>query len=166
MRENREVKAFLLTWNCYGTWLHGDERGSVDAEHHFPGQPRAPFNPVRETVRSQQMKCSPYYLGPKERGVVHRTIREVCWHRSWPLLELNVRTNHVHVVLSCPVRPDKAVADLKAWCTRRLREAALLGKQQPAWAEGVSTIWLWTDAQVENKCAYVREGQGDDLPME
>lgn len=21
---------YLLTWNTFGTWLHGDERGSVD----------------------------------------------------------------------------------------------------------------------------------------
>jgi hypothetical protein len=22
--------AYLITFRCYGTWLHGDERGSVD----------------------------------------------------------------------------------------------------------------------------------------
>jgi hypothetical protein len=24
------AKGYLITFCCYGTWLHGDERGSVD----------------------------------------------------------------------------------------------------------------------------------------
>ncbi len=157
--------AFFLTWTAYGTWLHGDARGSVDAQHNRPGTPRAPFNPVRETTRSTQLKHNPVQLGSTERGVVDRTIREVCEHRGWKLLELNVRTNHVHVIVFSTDSPDKTMGDLKAWCTRRLREKDLLLPKQPAWAEGGSTIWLWTEEQVARKCAYVRDGQGADLPM-
>jgi hypothetical protein len=29
----REFTAYLLTLRAYGTWLHGDARGSVDKEH-------------------------------------------------------------------------------------------------------------------------------------
>lgn len=29
--------AYLITCRCYGTWLHGDARGSVDREHNGPG---------------------------------------------------------------------------------------------------------------------------------
>lgn len=31
--------AYLLTFRCYGTWLHGDARGSVDREHNTYGTP-------------------------------------------------------------------------------------------------------------------------------
>jgi hypothetical protein len=29
--------AYFITFTCYRTWLHGDERGSVDDEHNAPG---------------------------------------------------------------------------------------------------------------------------------
>ncbi len=28
---------FLITFRCYGTWLHGNQRGSVDREHNKIG---------------------------------------------------------------------------------------------------------------------------------
>jgi hypothetical protein len=31
--------AYLITFPTYGTWLHGDERGSVDRDHNLPGTP-------------------------------------------------------------------------------------------------------------------------------
>ncbi|MCA8934664.1 MAG: transposase [Planctomycetes bacterium] len=158
--------AFFLTWVCYGTWLHGDERESVDKATNQFGEPRLPFNPAQKASRHKQLAHPPYSLGPRKRGVTFRTIQQVCEHRKWRLMELNVRTNHVHVVVSSAASADKTLADLKAWCTRRLREAGLLGKQEPAWAEEGSTIWLWTDEQVAEKRRYVRDEQGPDLLME
>ena len=166
MREHRDVKAFFLTWVCYGAWLHGDERGSIDSQHNLVGQPRAILDPVRETVRSKQMKHPPLLLGAKERGVVHRTIEEVAEHRGWLLHAHNVRTNHVHVVVRGEAAPEKILADLKAWSTRRLRKAELLAADRPAWAEGGSTLWLWTDEQVAAKVDYVLNDQGAPLAME
>ena len=31
--------AYLITFRTYGTWLHGDARGSVDREHNVFGTP-------------------------------------------------------------------------------------------------------------------------------
>ena len=157
--------AYVLTWVCYGNWLHGDDRGSVDKDHNQFGEPYLSFNPVRETVRHSQLKHTPFKLDAKARGVVQQTIVEVCEHRGWVPLELCVRTNHVHVVVTSRDSADKTLADLKAWCTRRLREAGLRGKKSPAWAEEGSTIWLWTPKQVAEKRPYVRDEQGPDLPM-
>ena len=36
--------AYLITFRSYGTWLHGDERGSVDRFHNVYGTPRLPPN--------------------------------------------------------------------------------------------------------------------------
>ncbi len=35
----REPQAYLFTFACYGTHLHGDERGSVDHLHNVPRTP-------------------------------------------------------------------------------------------------------------------------------
>jgi hypothetical protein len=53
--------AYLLTWTRYGTWLHGDERGSVDAEHHTPGEP------LLASSESQRDRCARLMTGPAMR---------------------------------------------------------------------------------------------------
>jgi hypothetical protein len=40
--------AYLITFRSYGTWLHGDPRGSVDRFHNVYGTPRLPPNSQRE----------------------------------------------------------------------------------------------------------------------
>lgn len=51
----------------------------------------------------------------------------------------------------------------KAWATRRLREAGLLGKEAPAWAEHGSTRYVWTDEDLFEAVDYVMNRQGGDL---
>ena len=36
--------AYLISFRAYGTWLHGDRRGSVDRFHNRYGTPRIPPN--------------------------------------------------------------------------------------------------------------------------
>jgi hypothetical protein len=38
--------AYLITFNTYGSWLHGDRRGSVDRFHNRYGTPRVGANPI------------------------------------------------------------------------------------------------------------------------
>jgi hypothetical protein len=52
---------------------------------------------------------------------------------------------------------------LKAWSTRRLREAGLVDADAKLWSRHGSTRYLWTTADVETVCRYVTEEQGDDL---
>jgi hypothetical protein len=35
---------YLITFRSYGSWLHGDRRGSVDRFHNRFGTPRIPHN--------------------------------------------------------------------------------------------------------------------------
>jgi hypothetical protein len=48
--------AFLITWRTYGTWLHGDSRGSVDRAHNRYGTPRLPPNKVRQQYERNLLK--------------------------------------------------------------------------------------------------------------
>ena len=56
------------------------------------------------------------------RNIVERTIREVILYRGWSLHGLNVRTNHVHLVVTADRAPEIVMEQLKAWCSRRLSE--------------------------------------------
>jgi REP element-mobilizing transposase RayT len=98
------------------------------------------------------------------RTLVERTIIEVAEHRGWTLHAVNVRTNHVHVVVTALKEPDRVMNDFKAYATRRLAEAGLVAKNAKVWSRHGSTRYLWTEKAVFDKCQYVRDEQGPDLP--
>ena len=133
-----EPVGYLLTWTCYGTWLHGDERGSVDRPRNVPDEPFVPPNLARLSLDRAKLRHPPVRLSEDARRVVYQTITRHCEFRSWSLHVVNVRTNHVHVVVSCGCTPARAREEFKAWCTRLLREAVLCDKNAPVWTEGGS----------------------------
>ena len=47
---------FLITFRCYGTWLDGDERGSIDRGHNSPGEPLLEPNPGLRRYRIRQLE--------------------------------------------------------------------------------------------------------------
>lgn len=157
--------AYLLTWTCHGTWLHGDERGSIDQDHNQIGSPTLAPDSRRLDTAWSRMRGSELLLDEQARGVVERTIREHAQIRAWKVLALHVRTNHVHVVLECAdgTPPERAMDQFKAWCTRRLREAGNVGIEQKVWTEHGSTRWINDELGLARAIDYVSRGQGEDI---
>ena len=75
---------------------------------------------------------------------MEQTIRDHCEHREWRLLAVNARSNHVHAVISCDpdTSPEDAMAQLKSWCTRRLRKAGHVAPDTKPWTQHGSTRWI------------------------
>lgn len=94
------------------------------------------------------------------RQTVEAAIRETCDYRGWEILALNVRTNHVHVVLNANLAKERVLANLKAWATRRLRGAGLATEEDRVWAHHGSTRVLDSEAAVEGAVQYVVFEQG------
>jgi hypothetical protein len=113
--------AYLITFRSYGTWLHGDERGSIDRFHNRYRSPYLPRSDRRKEVSARELKSKPVTLSASQRQSVDDAIREVCDHRHWFLHAVNVRTNHVHSVVSIGnVKPERALNAFKAYATRRM----------------------------------------------
>src|SRR5205807_338459 len=84
--------------------------------------------------------------GPR-RATVERAIREVCRVRGFRILAINVRTNHVHIVVVAAIsKPEIVMNAFKAYATRALRAADLLGADEPVWSRGGSTRYLWKES--------------------
>jgi hypothetical protein len=81
--------AYLISFRVYGTWLHGDRRGSVDRFHNRYGSPRFPPNEQWRKYNLGSLKQSPVKLGSRRRAPIKKAIRETCKIRRWPLLALN-----------------------------------------------------------------------------
>jgi REP element-mobilizing transposase RayT len=156
--------AYLLTWTTYGTWLHGDERGSVDDAHNSPNDDYAPPDLQRRALEATRQNTATVTLNGAARRVVTQAIEDHCRIRRWDLIALNVRSNHVHAVVYCgDERPEVAVGQLKSWATRRLRAAGLFEARFRIWTRQASTRYLWNDESIRQAGVYVVERQGDDL---
>jgi REP element-mobilizing transposase RayT len=156
--------AYFISFRSYGTWLHGDKRGSIDRFHNRYGGPYLPANKVWQLHNIKQLKTVPFILGAKERVAVNKAIRETCGIRRWHLRALNVRTNHVHSVVTANRKPELVLNAFKANASRQLRTDLLWPYQFSPWADKGSKVRLWNDRSVANAIDYVLNGQGDDLP--
>jgi len=153
--------AYFLTWATYGTWLPGDESGWVEYRRGFQ-----PPDPIRELEARARMTEDACILNRTQRAIVEHTINRHCEIRRWHLHAVNCRTNHLHVVVTAQRDPDEVRNQFKAWCTRKLKEAAAKASRLPVrqnwWAERGSKQFLDTQEDLEGATQYVLEGQ--DLP--
>src|SRR6266576_3310122 len=92
--------AYLITFRCYGTWLHGDKRGSIDRFHNRYKSAYIEPNERWHRHNVQVLDGEPLVLDAVQRRAVDRAIRETCSFRKWHLYGLNVRTSHIHAVVS------------------------------------------------------------------
>lgn len=155
--------AYLITVRTYGTWLHGDERGSFAGERNMYRTEGLPPDPALRRSTARLMHGTPQRLDAERRGVMARTVEEVCEHRGWQLHACAVRTEHIHVVVSADGEPERVMTSLKAWATRRAREAGLVKPDQRLWSRHGSTVYLWREAELRRAIRYVLEGQGPPL---
>lgn len=163
--ENNEFPlAYLITFRCYGTWLHGDARGSYRRNYRLmSGVSRIPPSPHLEMEERQRLKHAPIKLSLKQRGLVEQAVRDVCKHRKYVLRAVNVRTNHAHSVVSAFSLPEPVLDAFKSYATRALRAAGLLAAGVKPWARHGSTVYLWKDRDVERAVEYVLLGQDHEF---
>ena len=157
--------AHLITFRCYGTWLHGDERGSIDRFHNRYKSPYIEANQSWQRYNTHTLEGDPVTLDASQRQSVDRAIRETCQFRKWHLHALNVRTNHIHSVVSLgSIKPERALSAFKANATRQMRQDACWLQESSPWAEKGSKRYLWNERSVSQAIEYVLYSQGDDLP--
>ena len=158
-----EPLAYFITFRCYGTWLPGDERGWTDRPVESRDLSLRSGHSGLHSIAQAAMAQETFVLKQAHREVVDAAIRDACAHRGWSLHAPNVRTNHVHLVVSAGATPDQVMTSLKARSTRRLREAGLVADSVRPWSRHGSTRYLWRGDQVETACSYVLDAQGGDL---
>ena len=138
-------------------------RGSVDRFHKTFGTPMLPPNAKRKQYEQRLLTQPPVTLNSKQRTAVERGIRETCTIRKWALWAFNIRTNHVHSVVSANCKPERVLSALKANATRWIREAGLWSSERSPWVYRGSKKYLWTEKELLDAIAYVLYDQGEPL---
>ena len=156
--------AYFITFTTYGTWLHGADLTSVDRIHNIVGTPFLKPNPRRNHARKEQLRQEPYHLDLIRRQIVLNTIREVTDYRAWKLWAAHVRTNHVHIIVTSMESPERVMNDIKAYCSRRIREKTDENANRDRWTQHGSTLWINDEKSLLTTIEYVLNSQGE--PME
>jgi hypothetical protein len=139
--DNEFPLAYLITIRTYGTWLHGDQRGWVDRHgKNIYGTPREEFNPGLLRQVKEELKRPPFILNQSQRIAVDQEIKDVCQRRRYDLRALNVRTNHLHSVVSAQTKPERIINAFKSNATRALREQNLVTRDVYGLAEKADDI--------------------------
>src|SRR5258707_12751943 len=107
---------WLLTWTTYGTWLPGDDRGSVTSvhnergprhRHNIPDTPADPPMPGLRRSAGRLMKGEAVRLTNEQASEVLKQFRETSSYRGWLLVAAAVMANHCHVVVGVPGDPEQ-----------------------------------------------------------
>ena len=150
----REPVAYFITWTTHGTWLPGDQRGwrSRKLGLQIP-------QPLLEEWTKKQMRGDAVLLRPADRSAVELACGEHATFRGWEVLAVNARTNHVHVVIAAEENPQKVRDQLKANCTRKVRQQAEPLIVEKTWTKGGDCEVLYSDQDLQAAVTYVLEAQ-------
>ncbi len=152
---NDQPLAYFITWTVYGTFLQGDERGWRRWKGgHQPPQPRL------AEWRRERLLHKVVLLNADHRRRVIEEIERLSSYRGWKLWARDARTNHVHVVVSASEMKGSKVRDqLKANCTRVLREDWPVFVDRPVWTVGGDWECVNDEDELEHVMIYVAEAQ-------
>ncbi len=149
-----EAIAFFITVSTYGSWLPGDGRGWIEYRRGW----QLP-DPVKELEARARMAEDACVLSPYERRIVERQLEQTCFHRSWTLHARNCRSNHFHAVIAAvDIAPDKIRRDIKAWCSRRLKERSFRERDN-WWSERGSIRHVYDEDGLDAVIQYVNDAQ-------
>jgi REP element-mobilizing transposase RayT len=162
--EDHTPLAYLITFRCYGTWLHGEGKGSVDRHHNRYGAPVIAADPRWHRHNLNSLKEDPVKLIKAQRATVTAAIKNTCGIRKWTLYAVNARTNHCHVVVNGGCGPGRILNALKGNATRELRKTNQWCRSVSPWADGGSKRYLWTEVHLQRAIDYVELEQGDVFP--
>jgi hypothetical protein len=151
---------YLVTFNCYGSHLRGDEKGSVDRSREGRGGSIEPSSAL-VNYGKRAMTHVENTLALSESFLVLNAIRETCAFRNWMLLAAHVRTTHVHLVVDGIVDASCAIRDFKAYASRSLNGQGVRRR----WARGGNVRSLRDSQAVGAAIRYVVDDQGPAMAV-
>ena len=146
-----------ITFGTYGTRLHGDDRPTVDSQHHKRGEPFVPADPARQAAEAQRMKYPPVNPGNEQSRFIEPLIPGICERGGWTHRLSAAGRNHVHVLLDIDrsIHGDKARRLIKRWVGQALSERWRRPAGASWWAEQGSSTAIHDQAHLNNAFNYI-----------
>jgi REP element-mobilizing transposase RayT len=174
------MRSWLLSNTFYGTWLPGDERGSVTSvrdvrpedspgdfrfEHDIPGTPWEKELPGLHRAAEVQMKGPAIHFDRDKAEIVLAQFQETAGYRARVLRAVSIMYNHFHLVVQVPddPDPDRMLADFKAYGSRALNRRFGMPPSKTWWTTKGSTRKLRDESAVVAAIHYVLYKQPNPL---
>jgi REP element-mobilizing transposase RayT len=165
------MRAWLLTWTTYGTWLPGDPRGSVtrvrDSSvprklHNQLGTPYDGPMPELQAAARAALKGAPVYLNCAQAERIVAQFNETAGHCNWRLLAAAVMRNHVHLVVVAPdtFESSELLRTFKSYASRALNNSFPRPAGGRWWTTSASRRSLPDERAIDAAVRYVREQAG------
>jgi REP element-mobilizing transposase RayT len=157
MKVDAPTPALAVHWitTTFGTWLHGDPRGSW-----INGKLCGP-DPFLEAFIEKRLSRKSVVLSGSEMDAVSEVIGRVVEEQRLTALAATVHPTHVHLILAPPKIPIKTViATLKYRTSCEVlatRRAAGRPVGRSLWTEGQFPVFIFNERHLENAVEYVRE---------
>lgn len=139
--------AYMLTWNTYGTWLQGDDRGYVK-DGRACGPNAGLYHANRITL-----KQPPVHLSQRQRQLVKLQIIKEANRIGQRIYALTVQTKHLHLVAE---KTEEAIAQAvhryKRTATYILRKSGFAGK---VWTRGYDKRYCFNADDLRSRVEYV-----------
>jgi len=150
-----EPLAFFITWTVYGTHLQGDAQGW----RRWGKGHQAPRLELVEW-RKERLKHPIVFLNHEQRDVVEAECRRLCEYRGWRVWALNARSSHCHLVVTARNTSGDVPRDqVKANCTRKLREQWPIFVDRPVWTVKGDWECINDEVDLETVCSYLQDAQ-------
>jgi REP element-mobilizing transposase RayT len=174
------MRHWLFTNTTYGTWLPGNERGSVTSvrdrrsdelptgsrlEHDQFGTPWEQHIPGIHSNATSLLKCPPIFLTLSHAEILLAQFIETAKYRERTLHAVSIMSNHWHMVVTVPGDPDpnRVLTDIKAYASRALNRVYGKPASNTWWTMRGSKRKLATDAALAGAINYTLYKQPNPL---
>jgi REP element-mobilizing transposase RayT len=150
-------EALAIHWiaTTYGTWLHGDPRGSW-----INGRLSGP-DPFLEEAVARRMRSNAVVLTDSEMALAAAEFATAVCENELMVFAATVHPTHVHMVFARPKRQLKSIIATFKYRSSRAVLAARRKAGRPVdrslWTEGQFPVFIFDEMHLENAVEYVRE---------
>jgi len=152
-------RLYFITFSTYGTRLLGREAGSRRWDSQYIEPNEALYNYMSNRLNEPCVQFS-----SAKRALVHDSFMETSRRFGWEIDALNVREDHVHIVIFTPggKRPDEIVRKLKTGATYALYNAGRRQIGSRVWTKMFSSTLGWDIGFWRGVISYTLEEQGEN----
>jgi len=152
-------RVYFLTFSTYGTRLPGRKEGAY-RWNSFYYEPNEALRCYMQNNLSQPAVT----FDPSERALVHDAFVDVAREKGWEIDALNVRTEHVHIVIFTPTGDSttEIVRKLKRSATSALQRASRRPIGLRVWTKRFVETTIWNVGFWRQKVRYTLDEQGDN----
>ncbi|MEN6385444.1 MAG: transposase [Phycisphaerales bacterium] len=141
---------YMITWNTYGSWKPGDERGYVDRQ----GQALQGNEGIFQ-ISTERQKYPTVKLNKQEKRIAEQIIQNESQKIGHKIIALAVCTNHVHLLAETHQETiENLIGRYKSITTRAFWEC---GRKGRIWAKGFDKRFCYSIKELNARIAYVKK---------